>query len=109
MRKWNRTCQECGTAFVAVKSDQRHCSTGCRKKFNNRRMTRGAELLDYFMSVRYERKTHASALAVMSQMANAWREEDAALRGGRQSWISPDLTDDPRAFEIVQKNIRKAS
>lgn len=94
-------CKECGQALPPAKPNaphQRFCSAPCRKTFNNRRATRGAELLDYFMSVRYHRSTHSGGLAIMSQMAALWREEDNREREGRQSWITPDLTGDPRAF-----------
>jgi hypothetical protein len=66
-------------------------------------MTRGAELYDYFMSVRYLRHTHAGMLAVMSQMASKWREDDEAERGGRFSWVPPDPDADPRAFDISRR------
>lgn len=103
-----KTCQECGTAYAAAKRDQRYCSPACRKSGNNRRMTRGAELYDFYMSMRFERATHSGNIAVMNQMAAAWREDDKVNRAGRYSWATPDLNADPRAFEIARENIRNS-
>lgn len=96
-------CLECNQPYTPRAKQQRFCSQACSKTFNNRRMTRGAELYDYFMSVRYLRHTHSGMLAVMSQMASKWRDDDEAERDGRFSWVPPDPTADPRAFDISRR------
>ena len=96
-----RCCAECGVGLPPAKPNaphQRFCGAACRKRFNNRRATRGAELFDYYMSMRYQRATHGGNIAVMNQMALAWRDEDRAEREGRQSWMTPDLSGDPNAL-----------
>ncbi len=95
-----KSCMECGAAILEPskrKSGQvrKFCSDGCRKRFNNRRATRGAELYDYWMSAQYQRKTHRPGISVMSQMSNGWRDADLAERDGRRSWMTPDLSLDP--------------
>lgn len=90
-------CHECGKHFSPAVSHARFCGANCRRQFNNRRATRGAELYDYYMSSRFQRKTHGGAIAVMNQMASNWRDTDKRERGGRQSWVTPDLSDNPVA------------
>ena len=58
-----KSCVECGGAFNAVSrktaagvNKSRFCGTPCRKKFNNRRMVRGAILYDLSMTMRKDRK-----------------------------------------------------
>lgn len=92
-----RECQECGMVFKPAVSHARFCSAKCRRQLNNRRATRGAELYDYYMSSRFQRKTHGGAIAVMNQMASNWRDTDKRDRDGRQSWMAPDLSADPVA------------
>lgn len=99
----NRVCAECGGS-ITVKPGYRgpvvkFCSAPCRKAFNNRRMTRGAELYDILMSGRFERATHAGSWRpLMTQIATHYRDKDKAERDGRQSWHTPDLLGDPRAY-----------
>lgn len=92
-----RHCQECGSVYTARKSHARFCSTVCRKLHNNRRATRGAELYDYYMAMRFERATHGGSIAIMNQMASNWRETDKRERDGRFSWAMPNLDNDPKA------------
>lgn len=85
-----RCCKECRSP-LAADADYRadFCGTPCRNSFNNRRMRRGAELYDLFMSLRYER-TLAKTLKLWSTicaLAQRWREEDR--EAGRKSWKSP--------------------
>ena len=84
-----RKCIECGTYFVAKKEHARFCSTRCRKAFNNRRMTRGAELYDIFMALRYERKwaQAVGAWQLICRLVSVWRQQDE--REGRKSYITP--------------------
>jgi hypothetical protein len=103
MTKAQPCCRECGKPLAPRKARSgqppEYCDKVCRAKFNNRRSMRGAELYDYFMAVRYQRKTHAVAMSIMSQMASHWKEADERDRDGRPSWVTPDLSADPKAFE----------
>ena len=76
-RNSNRSCQECGTPFLAKKNHAKFCSTVCRKTWNNRRATRGAQMYDAVMAMRYDRKK-AKSLGIdwtficrMAEMFNA--------------------------------------
>lgn len=101
-----KSCMECGNPVPERSVGKRkggqvakYCSAVCRTKFGNRRAMRGAELYDYFMSGRYQRATHSGAIAVMTQMAQVWRDKDTRERDARQSWITPDLSADPHALK----------
>jgi len=48
-------CRECGVAFETTRTDAYFCATACRKTWNNRRATRGAQLYDAAMQWRTER------------------------------------------------------
>jgi hypothetical protein len=86
-----RCCQECGTPLTDRDPRAVMCSANCRKIWHNRRMTRGAELYDLFMAMRYERgmaKVYG-LWALMCRMGQAWREEDRQMRSGRASYLNP--------------------
>lgn len=95
-------CLECNGPVAPRKSTgpvPKFCCAECRKTFNNRRMTRGAEMYDYVMSGRFERATHAGLWRpILSQMATHYRDQDIREREGRQSWHTPDPLGDPRAL-----------
>lgn len=98
-----RQCMECGCDLIetAVRTGPRakFCGPACSKVFNNRRMTRGAEMYDYVMSGRFERATHASSWReTLTVMASHYRERDRREREGRKSWHTPDPLGDPRAL-----------
>lgn len=99
MTKSQRLCMECGEPVPASISgpQRKFCCDAHRKAFNNRRMTRGAELFDRYMAMRYQRSTHSGMIAVMNQMCLNWRETDKRERDGRRSWMTPDLDADPVA------------
>lgn len=83
-------CPECGAEFQPQRSSAHFCSTACRKAFNNRRMTRGAELYDLFMAMRYARGW-AKAQGIwqlVCRLAAEWRAEDDGA--GRESFILPE-------------------
>jgi len=63
----------------------------------DRRMSRGADLYDAFMAMRFDREAakDKGLWALMCRMASAWNEEDKAA--GRQSYFPPD--------ETVQRNV----
>jgi hypothetical protein len=80
----NRTCRECGDLFLALKSHAAFCSTKCRKTWNNRRATRGAQLYDAVMAMRYDRKSAAAAgidWTFVSRMAEMFNAEDQGDTG----------------------------
>lgn len=84
------TCIECGTEFQPKKATAQFCSAGCRKSFNNRRMTRGAALYDAFMALRYDRGW-AKAIGLwqlICRLAMEWKREDE--NAGRASYVRPD-------------------
>ena len=97
MTKKLRTCRECGTKFElaetrhgGAQTAQRFCSTLCRKTWNNRRMTRGAEAYDVICGIRRERATAKAEdlWTVLCRLEATWREEDE--RDGRpQSYYPP--------------------
>lgn len=70
---------------------KRFCGQPCRLKFNNRRLQRGAELYDLFMSMRYDREAakRLGVWALMCRMAQQMREDDFKDRGGRKSLRQP--------------------
>lgn len=86
--RFKRTCPECGTEHRAARHDAQFCGAVCRKAFNNRRLVRGAELYDLFMTLRYERAyaVKARVWQLLCRLAKAYREEDEERRGGRKSW-----------------------
>ena len=89
-------CRECGTPFSPSNkgrgSKPIFCQEMCKKRFNNRRMLRGAVLLDLFMICRYERGVAQArgVWALVCEVARQWREEDKRERGGRPSWRAYD-------------------
>lgn len=98
-----RVCRECGASLSGRDPRAEVCSVACRKSFNNRRMTRGAELYDLFMNLRYERglaKTFG-LYRLMCRMAQAWREEDKRDRDGRASYLSAAACKDRSAIYMA--------
>lgn len=81
-------CRECGSEFTKGKSPaQLFCRTSCRDLFNSRRKTRGADLYDLFMTMRYDRGTAKllGVWAILCRMAQNWHEED--VEAGRKSFL----------------------
>lgn len=88
-----RTCRECGKPLDPDrKANTEFCATECRIAWRNRRMSRGADLYDAFMAMRFDREAakDKGLWALMCRMASAWNEEDKAA--GRQSYFPPDET-----------------
>lgn len=84
-----RKCLECAVSIDHKDARADFCNDQCRKVWNNRRMTRGAELYDLFMAYRYQRNT-AKLLGLWSlicRMASYWNEEDKQV--GRRSYANP--------------------
>jgi hypothetical protein len=97
--KFNRECQECGDKFGTDRGNARFCSTTHRKDFNNRRAVRGAQVYDFLMLKRYDRKalvmfegervtTEQAARVMMDRLAEMFNEADKEVRGGRRSFQS---------------------
>ena len=88
-------CRECGAAYQAPSNRLRQfCSTACRRTFNNRRATRGADVYDLVMSLRFDRE-EAKARGIFSllcRMASNFRAIDHRERQGRKSWADLDAT-----------------
>lgn len=86
-----KTCRECNKPLP---TDRRptieFCGTPCRVKWRNRRSSRGADLYDLFMALRFDRAAakELGLYAEMCKMASEWRKEDKAA--GRQSYFRPD-------------------
>ena len=89
MANYKKTCDECGVTFIAKKREARFCSSPCRKKYNNRRAVRGAELYDVMMACRYDRdyayKTKLPSL--MARLCSEWHIKDQ--QAGIRSWQRP--------------------
>lgn len=102
-----RCCNECGGEYAPRRADEFFCSTPCRKAFDNRRMTRGRDLYDLFMALRYERGlAKVSGLwAIACRMAQEWRAEDEAKRGGRKSWLPVKRALDRLPVVMVEKDV----
>lgn len=85
---FHRTCSECGRSYTAAKQHGDFCAGDCRKAWNNRRMTRGAEVYDLLMAWRYDRKVSGAVKAwtLLCRMARGFREQDRREREGRHSW-----------------------
>lgn len=63
-------------------------------------MTRGAELYDLFMCLRFDRKRAQSIglWTLICRMAWFFRDEDRRIRGGRRSWRNPSAVMADRPF-----------
>lgn len=88
-----RPCRECGKPLSTDrKANTEFCGTPCRIAWRNRRMSRGADLYDAFMAMRFDRAAakDKGLWALMCRMASTWNEEDKAA--GRQSYFPPDQT-----------------
>lgn len=100
-----RCCRECGLPlpegarlsadFCPERKGQN--SLPCRVAWRNRRMSRGADLYDFFMNMRYNRaQAGVFGLWKMAcRMAQDWHDEDVAA--GRKSFYGPK--------EIVERHV----
>jgi hypothetical protein len=75
-------CRECNAKFEARRASREFCSTACRQRFNNRRMTRGVEIYDLAMQWRDDR-TDTAALTLLCRLLAKFKDEDS--RAGRVS------------------------
>lgn len=90
------TCRECGHLIASADRPRDFCCTACRRKFNNRRMLRGAVLYDALMELRFDRKRATGTLSLLCRMASVYRAEDKHQRGGRRSWDQNGVARDAR-------------
>lgn len=81
------TCRECGSELKSRRAE--FCGMECRISWRNRRSSRGAELYDLFMAMRYDRAAanEAGLWKIMCRMAQAWNDEDKSA--GRRTYFSP--------------------
>jgi predicted nucleotidyltransferase component of viral defense system len=106
-------CLNCGKQFTTKRNPATvyACSEACRKAFNNRRMVRGAELYDLFMSLRYEREyaKDNQIWGKMCALARMFHDEDTASRDGRRSWQKAQrvIERQPAAFVTVLQGSRR--
>jgi predicted nucleic acid-binding Zn ribbon protein len=84
--RFHPNCLECGEKFDTDRPEAEFCSNACRKDWHNRRMQRGAEILDFIMSKRFDRAHEKEARLLIDRLASAYRDADKAKRGGRRSW-----------------------
>lgn len=101
-KKLVRCCRECGSPLAApttagsnrpkkARDDAKFCSTPCKTGWNNRRKSRGADIYDLWMSMRYCRE-EAKALGVwreICRLSEVWNAEDKAA--GRTSFERPGV------------------
>lgn len=87
--KFKPCCAECGERFGSNRRDAEFCSTECRKKYNNRRAQRGAELYDIVMAWRFgdgEGRIN-EARDLLCSLVSGYNEQDKAARPGRRSYM----------------------
>lgn len=84
-----KTCLECGAPLNLTKPGN-FCCREHRKDFNNRRMSRGAELYDLVMELRFNRSEakRKGTWSLLCARAGAFRDADKHYRDGRPSWDS---------------------
>lgn len=91
-------CLECGDCFVSARQGTEFCDANCNKAFNNRRATRGAELYDLLMALRYDREqsTVLGVWKVICRICAEYRQADKQARDSRRSWQPPK--------RVIQRN-----
>ena len=81
---FKRTCAECRDGFTAARLDATFCSTACKSKFNNRRISRGLELIDRALHWRGDRKDK-EAFTDLCFVIDGFLRDDRAI--GRVSYL----------------------
>lgn len=99
----NGSCRDCGGPIDVPIG---FCGSACRKRFNNRRMARGAVLYDLFMATRFDQPLakRLKLWRLLNRLAAAYREEDRIEREGRQSWRDPKATIADRPWLVSTVN-----
>lgn len=82
-----KQCHECGGAYQSRQYSSEFCGTPCRRKFNNRRATRGAALYDLVMIERHDRDafTRSRLEGRLEKLISKWDAQDAK----RRTWKRP--------------------
>lgn len=77
-KTFNKTCAECGAAFVAKDYRAEFCGLACKNEMNKRRRDRGAMLLDLYIHQRFNRKAagERGLQTLIDRMVGNWVEED---------------------------------
>ena len=97
-------CKECGNAVVGRPvgrggREVEFCSAEHRKSFHNRRMTRGAILLDLLMTDYTDRKHRLRANGLLQKAArrllSRWRDEDRSAGRAHCGDVELILRNDP--------------
>lgn len=84
----DKQCKECGAHFRTAKPKQRFCVTDCRRRYHNRRLTRGSKIYDLLMMWRFDRQGDgAEAHKLICRFASDFREQDR-LVGRDVSWLT---------------------
>lgn len=95
MKTDTHQCDECQKLLRADhKAGARFCCAACRINWRNRRMSRGADLYDAFMALRFDREdavAHGMDV-LMKRMAAGWIKEDE--EAGRKSYFPARTTMD---------------
>ncbi|MFN3549265.1 MAG: transcriptional regulator [Mesorhizobium sp.] len=93
-------CLECGDPFPRGLRPAEFCGRKCVQSWNNRRMTRGAEIYDLIMTIRYDRQraTLFKVWRTINRLAALFREQDRAERANRRSWRRIEAIRDGKPF-----------
>lgn len=81
-------CLECTKPLHRPRQRTGFCCRECRNDFNNRRLSRGAQLYDLFRALRRDR-SEAAELGLWTAICRLelkWHEEDERERPGRRSY-----------------------
>lgn len=82
-------CRECGEPAESEALNAIFCSRKCTNSYDRRRAKRAIQLYDVFMEMRYRRDGAKGLWSLMCRLAEEWRDEDARIRKGLQSWKDP--------------------
>jgi hypothetical protein len=84
----DKQCKECGSGFETLRGKQRFCTADCRRRYHNRRLTRGSKIYDLLMMYCFDRQGEGpEAHKLICRFASDFREQDKAAGRG-QSWLT---------------------
>jgi hypothetical protein len=89
-KRLTKCCIECHQPLHPGRA-AKFCGVPCKATWNNRRKSRGQDLYDLFMNMRYNRAvaSEAGVWAEMCRLAEGWHDED--LAANRQSYDPPSV------------------
>lgn len=96
-------CRECGEPAEAIALNAAFCSRNCTNSYDRRRARRAIQLYDVFMEMRYRRQGSKGLWTLMCRLAEEWRDEDARIRRGLQSWKDPKPLIEKRPYMIGKR------